>query len=224
MFVCVVNTELFEDFLLLYLVNGKWGKANGQRCPQVFFRPLPRAHGPPTRPLLEPSMHVLFVHKNFPAQFGHIASHLIHQHGHQCTFVSETEPRRYNEIEKIQYTTRGGATAHTHYCARTFENGVWHAAGVYEARVADDEVGVEALLKRAEGFVDPGGVPDAVLERSGAIVRVRRRAAPRLVLDLLDLVVPPRLRLRDERTPIAVLMDEMAGDVPELRRKIFVDE
>ena len=78
-------------------------------------------------------MHVLFVHKNFPAQFGHIASHLIHQHGYPCTFVSEKEPGRHNGIEKVQYKTQGGATKQTHYCARTFENGVWHAAGVYEA-------------------------------------------------------------------------------------------
>ena len=78
-------------------------------------------------------MHVVFVHKNFPAQFGHVASHLIHQCGHRCTFVSETEPGRFNDIEKVQYKTRGGATGQTHYCARTFENGIWHAAGVYEA-------------------------------------------------------------------------------------------
>ena len=31
-------------------------------------------------------MHVLFVHKNFPAQFGHIAAYLIKQKGYRCTF------------------------------------------------------------------------------------------------------------------------------------------
>jgi glycosyltransferase involved in cell wall biosynthesis len=31
------------------------------------------------------------------------------------------------------YKTTGGATAQTHYCSRTFENGVWHAAAVYDA-------------------------------------------------------------------------------------------
>ena len=84
-------------------------------------------------PFPESPMHVLFVHKNFPAQFGHIASHLVHQHGHACTFVSEKEPGRHNGIEKVQYTVRGAARRQTHYCARTFENGVWHAGGVYEA-------------------------------------------------------------------------------------------
>jgi glycosyltransferase involved in cell wall biosynthesis len=31
------------------------------------------------------------------------------------------------------YKTSGGATAQSHYCARTFENGVWHAAAVYDS-------------------------------------------------------------------------------------------
>jgi glycosyltransferase involved in cell wall biosynthesis len=30
-------------------------------------------------------MHVLFIHQNFPAQFGHIARKLVSEHGWQCT-------------------------------------------------------------------------------------------------------------------------------------------
>ena len=36
-------------------------------------------------------------------------------------------------VELIQYRARSGATKHTHYTSRSFENGVWHAAGIYEA-------------------------------------------------------------------------------------------
>jgi len=78
-------------------------------------------------------LHALFVHRNFPAQFGHIAAHLVRERGWECTFVSETEPGVVAGIRKIQYRPRGGATDGTHYFARTFENAVAHAHGVYEA-------------------------------------------------------------------------------------------
>ena len=78
-------------------------------------------------------MRALFVHKNFPAQFGHIASRLAQEHGWQCTFVSERPPVSAGGVDNIQYRLRGGATEKTHYCSRTFENGIWHAAGVFDA-------------------------------------------------------------------------------------------
>ena len=70
-------------------------------------------------------MHVLFVHQNFPAQFGHIARHLIRTRGWSCTFVSKTPAGAVDGIRKIAYTTRGGARETTHYCSRSFENAVW---------------------------------------------------------------------------------------------------
>jgi glycosyltransferase involved in cell wall biosynthesis len=78
-------------------------------------------------------MHVLFVHQNFPAQFGHIAAHLIRRHGYRCTFVNERRGGRVGDIECVQYKVEGGATRHNHYCTRTFENTTRHALGVYEA-------------------------------------------------------------------------------------------
>ena len=78
-------------------------------------------------------MHVLYVHQNFPAQFGHIAARLIKDHGFRCSFVSETPAGVTAGIHKVQYKPVGGATEQTHYFARTFENAVAHAHGVYEA-------------------------------------------------------------------------------------------
>lgn len=78
-------------------------------------------------------MHVLFVHQNFPAQFGHIARHLIQTRGWSCTFVSQTPAGEVGGIRKLRYSPRGGARETTHYCSRTFENAVAHAHGVYEA-------------------------------------------------------------------------------------------
>jgi glycosyltransferase involved in cell wall biosynthesis len=78
-------------------------------------------------------MHVLFVHKNFPAQFGHIGSYLVKQKGYRCTFVSETPPGMVEGIQKIQYRPQGGASEETQYYSRTFENGMAHTTGVYQA-------------------------------------------------------------------------------------------
>jgi glycosyltransferase involved in cell wall biosynthesis len=84
-------------------------------------------------------MHILFVHQNFPAQFGHIASHLVRTGRFKCTFVSRTGPGVVGGVRKIQYDVKGGATRENHYFSRTFENTVWHAWGVFEAcRAASD--------------------------------------------------------------------------------------
>ena len=78
-------------------------------------------------------MHVLFVHKNFPAQFGHIAKYLSRDHGFRCTFVSEKAPGTMAGTERIQYRWTGGARAETNVCSRTFENQIWHSEAVLNA-------------------------------------------------------------------------------------------
>ena len=78
-------------------------------------------------------MHILYVHQNFPAQFGHIARHLVDKLGWRCTFISQTPPGIVDGIEKVTYKIKGGATKQNHYCSRTFENTVWHCDGVFEA-------------------------------------------------------------------------------------------
>jgi glycosyltransferase involved in cell wall biosynthesis len=85
-------------------------------------------------------MHVLFVHQNYPAQFGHVARHLAASHGFRCTFVSQRPPGLEGGVERIQYHLRGGATARSHYCSRTFENAVWHSHAVFEALKARPDI------------------------------------------------------------------------------------
>jgi glycosyltransferase involved in cell wall biosynthesis len=79
------------------------------------------------------NMHILFVHQNFPAQFGHVAQHLARDYGCQCTCVSQRPGGTSDGIRLLQYQPQGGATRQTHYCSRTFENAVAHCHGVYEA-------------------------------------------------------------------------------------------
>src|SRR6476620_10305306 len=91
-------------------------------------------HRQPARDNCSPNpLHILYVHQNFPAQFGHIARHLVKEKGWQCSFVSETPAGDVEGIHKIQYMNTGGATKTTHFCSRTFENAVWHTDGVYNA-------------------------------------------------------------------------------------------
>ncbi len=97
-------------------------------------------------------MHILFVHKNYPAQFGHIARHLIDQHGFRCTFASEKPPAQWNGLERIQYVNRGGATEKTHYCSRSFENQIWHSHSLFETLRARPDIQPDLIVGHS-GFV-----------------------------------------------------------------------
>ena len=77
-------------------------------------------------------MQILFVHPNFPAQFGPILSRLGKRPDVQCVFVSRTGVGQLDGVRRIRAEPRSGATRATHYCSRTFENAVWHAHAVYE--------------------------------------------------------------------------------------------
>jgi glycosyltransferase involved in cell wall biosynthesis len=84
-------------------------------------------------------MQILFVHPNFPAQFGPVLSRLTARDDVQCVFVSKQADARREGVRCLHAPPRGGATRATHHCSRTFENAVWHAHAVYEAcRRADD--------------------------------------------------------------------------------------
>ena len=47
-------------------------------------------------------MHVLFIHPNFPAQFGHVGQYFANRLGWQCTFVLERRPAKVSRVERIQ--------------------------------------------------------------------------------------------------------------------------
>jgi glycosyltransferase involved in cell wall biosynthesis len=98
-------------------------------------------------------MRVLYVHQNFPAQFGHITAYLANQLKWECSFVSETSAGVVSGIEKIQYKLAGGATAQNHFCSRTFENTVWHSDAVYHAMQQKSEQGYKPdLIVGHSGF------------------------------------------------------------------------
>jgi glycosyltransferase involved in cell wall biosynthesis len=91
-------------------------------------------------------MHILYVHQNFPAQFGHIARHLVKTKGWECSFVSETPAGTVEGIRKLQYKIAGGATKTTHFCSRTFENAVWHTDAVYQTLKAHPDLKPDLIV------------------------------------------------------------------------------
>src|ERR1700722_3128989 len=91
-------------------------------------------------------MHVLYVHPNFPAQFGHIAERLIARHGWKVTFVTSAKGSDHAGIHRVVYSPAGGATEANHFCSRTFENTIWHCDGVYRALKARPDIKPDLIV------------------------------------------------------------------------------
>ncbi len=97
-------------------------------------------------------MHILFVHQNFPAQFGQIAVWWSQIRGGRSTFVSSKNPAPVPGVEHIQYKIAGGAREATHFCSRTFENQTWNSHGLYEALRARPDIQPDLIVAHS-GFV-----------------------------------------------------------------------
>ena len=97
-------------------------------------------------------MHILFIHQNFPAQFGHVAIYLAKQKGFRCTFLSQQPANKIDGIELIPYKILGGATAKTHVCSRTFENAIWHSHAVHQALEARPDIRPDLIVAHT-GFL-----------------------------------------------------------------------
>ncbi len=97
-------------------------------------------------------MHVLFLHHNFPAQFGQIAARLVRSEGWRCTFVNEKVDGLQGDIDCIRFRPTSGATHHNHYCSRTFENQIWRSEAVVAALIDRPDVRPDLIVAHS-GFV-----------------------------------------------------------------------
>jgi hypothetical protein len=73
-------------------------------------------------------------------------------------------------------------------------------------------------------FVNGVRVPHAIFKRATAIVVGLRRASLQLVLKPLDAIEHTGREFTGERAAEAVLLNQIAGDMPELCWKVFMDE
>ena len=99
----------------------------------------------------------LFIHPNFPGQFGLVLSRLATDTTVECMFLSTNVNGMHGKVHCVPFKPKSGATAATHYCSLTFENGIWSACAVYEtcgrrssvpassSRIAD--LGVSVFLR-----------------------------------------------------------------------------
>lgn len=97
-------------------------------------------------------MHTLFVHQNFPAQFGPVVSRLVSRPGHKVTFLHRTGEGNIPGVERVLFGAAGGATARTHYYSRTFENITWQSYSAYTALKARPDIRPDVVVAHS-GFV-----------------------------------------------------------------------
>ncbi len=99
-------------------------------------------------------MEVLFLHQNFPAQFGPVASRLASRPGYRCLFAHRTGDGAISGVEQVPFKPAGGATARTHYYSRTFENITWQSYGAYTALKARPDIRPDLIVAHS-GFSSP---------------------------------------------------------------------
>jgi glycosyltransferase involved in cell wall biosynthesis len=104
-------------------------------------------------------MHVLYVHKEFPGHFGHLARYLAEHHGIECSFVYSNIPSRFGgrlppgldrSVRLIPYQTRG-ASKDTHFCNLHTEISMWNSMAVYQTLKARPEIKPDLIVGHA-GF------------------------------------------------------------------------
>jgi len=96
-------------------------------------------------------MRILFLHRNFPGQFLHLARYFARDPGNKVVFITERQDRTIPEVLKAVYKVAGCNGGKTHRYLRPYEETILH--GQAAARAAID-------LKR-KGFV-----PDIIFGHS----------------------------------------------------------
>jgi glycosyltransferase involved in cell wall biosynthesis len=91
-------------------------------------------------------MQILFVHPNYPGQFGPTLKKFTQISGLECLFASKNASGIRDGVRCVPFKLRGGATKNTHYCSRTFENAVWQCHAVYEACQAQPDLKPDLIV------------------------------------------------------------------------------
>lgn len=88
-------------------------------------------------------MNILFLHRNFPAQFRHIAAQLAKNSDNKVVFITNRQEYNIPGVIKVVYNLKREVAKETHRYLRFYEDSIIHAQGAAEA----------ALQLKAQGFV-----------------------------------------------------------------------
>jgi glycosyltransferase involved in cell wall biosynthesis len=86
-------------------------------------------------------MHILFVHRKYPGQFGHVAHHLVKHYGFECTFACESAslppgtPAGAGHVEGVRlipYPAQQSTRPPAHFSSQPFEDAICRCHAVYE--------------------------------------------------------------------------------------------
>lgn len=107
-------------------------------------------------------MKILFLHRNFPAQFRHLATYLA-QNGHEVVYLTNRKDLEMQGIKKIPYGLHREVKPETHHYLRFTEEAVLHGQGALR----------EALKLKAAGFY-----PDVIIGHSWGPVSFTKDVFP----------------------------------------------
>jgi glycosyltransferase involved in cell wall biosynthesis len=86
-------------------------------------------------------MHVMFIHPNFPAQFGHIASHLVTAVGWEGTYISSIDTTHHQvPFKHGSYKVKPGEQPKVFYGVKDLHENLEHLAAVYRGLRASPHI------------------------------------------------------------------------------------
>lgn len=86
-------------------------------------------------------MNILFLHRNFPAQFRYIAPELASNQNNKVVFITNNDTTKMNNIVKIPYKLKREVPNNCHSYLRFYEECVNHGQAVAEAAIKLKEQG-----------------------------------------------------------------------------------
>src|SRR5262245_15886381 len=92
-------------------------------------------------------MHVMFLHPNFPAQFGHIAAYLTAERRWPCTFVTSVDTTHLKlPFNHVNYKVREGPTPKAFHNPDNLQGLLEHLMAVYAGLRSAPELRPELVV------------------------------------------------------------------------------